>query len=172
MTFAFALTEDEFVEGHRTALKDSRSGRFFLSWPAVSLAFFLVSSLMTLVAKAFGLETETLGGIALAIGPLSLWLGYITTRGHAKRWRQTFAETAAYREEARWTLSDGGVELVSASSRSSVSWSYFSKVIEGPEVVVLIGSGAGYFVPRRAFQTEADLSSFLATLRRGVRGRS
>lgn len=163
--FAYALTAEEFVEGHMTALKASTLGRLSTSWLALSFVFFLVSALMAVVAWAVGLERQTLGGVALAIIPLSLWVGYITARGHAKRWRKMFEETPAYREEVRWSVSEGGADLASATSRSSVEWSYFTKVIEGEHVIVLIGSGAGYFIPRRAFESEADLERFLATVR-------
>lgn len=46
----------------------------------------------------------------------------------------------------------------------------FPKVIEGDSVIVLFGAGAGYFVPRRAFRSEADLEVFLAGVRSHARG--
>jgi hypothetical protein len=151
---------------HEVALRSRRRPRRIVFGSALGLGLLLmVTGVLVRSGFAFG------GGVGLWIYVLLLWL-LVRRRGGSGFWKHDFLRSP---KEA--TLSaDAGLELRSAESTGTYTWSAFGTWEESEQLFVLrlrrTGRLPGAFIllPKRAFAGPADLDRARGMFRQRVEG--
>lgn len=165
----FELTADEFVGVQQLVLRSRRLGWLFASYAGLALLSVGFFVWLPIGAWAAGIDRDAFLGIAVAAALAPIWFPFVILRQQRRAWRSMFESASVLRTAVQWTVQDSGVDIAASSSNTSFTWSHFSQLIEEPKLWILMGGGAAYVIPRRAFSSDAHASAFLEVLRRKLR---
>ena len=101
--------------------------------------------------------------------PLALaeWFDLLTL----SRWRTRveFRRNPKFRDEYHLTFTPDHIHFRTASIDSTVQWTHYERVVESPDLFLLMyGSGLYTMVPKRCFSSKDALNSFRALLGRAI----
>lgn len=138
--------------------------RFIWLWLILAYAG-LVAALFELV-DALGLSLRGDGwmiGAACYIVPILCVDGLrrIANRVADSRW---YARGVPRQVEVEYTIEDEGLHISSPTDRSIILWSAFNEVVLDKDYWVLIGPGAGYYLPRLLFADLSEESEFVSEI--------
>lgn len=109
--------------------------------------------------------------IASTVLALGLWFAAarLTQRASTER---SFDRDGMYREKKRITLSDDGIHVETAHSRSLMYWSGVKDVVATKDhVFVMYDRAVGMIVPRRSFAFPSDADGFADAVRAHIKGK-
>ncbi len=84
------------------------------------------------------------------------------------RWRTkiAFRRNPKFREEYHLTFTPENIHFKTASIDSSLPWTNYERVIESPELFLLMyGSGLYTLIPKRCFTSNEEMNAFRALVR-------
>jgi hypothetical protein len=138
-----------------------------LWWKADKVVAFLLISFGVFLLATAGFRWWTIIWFPLAIAE---WFNLLSIDG--LRTRIFFKRNPKFLETYHLTFSDVGVHFKTASIDSTVSWSYYTRVLENDAMILLIyGTSLYTVIPKRAFRDDSQLAAFNSIVNRYVLSR-
>jgi hypothetical protein len=162
VTLTFRHTEEEYLAAARLYFWHSEAllMRLAISCVLISICLLLLTMLLN-----FALPLWFLVILIFLVG-MALYHGYLIDLP-----RRVFRGDPKFREEYNLICSDAGVTLKTQNINSSISWDFYSDVLENDKFYLLIyGKNLPSFsiFPKRAFRNNQDEMTFRQLLRRHI----
>lgn len=159
---SFQYTEEEYLAAIRFYFWHSKA---LLGRAIVVYALFSVG--LVLLPLSLGFHPPVWINLALVgIAGLALFHGYVGDRP-----RDYFRGNPKFRDEYHLTLTDAGIEFHTQNMSSMTAWNFYSGVVEGDSFYILVYGNNIHslsIVPKRAFQSSNQETTFRQILRRNV----